>query len=55
MTKNKVLLPVISVVVLALTVASLMVGGYDITLESLIHDPAAREMFFISRVPRTLA
>ncbi|WP_016934425.1 ABC transporter permease [Rhodococcus sp. R1101] len=55
MTKNKVLLPVISVVVLALTVASLMVGGYDITIESLIHDPAAREMFFISRVPRTLA
>ncbi|MEU5841633.1 iron chelate uptake ABC transporter family permease subunit [Rhodococcus sp. NPDC047139] len=55
MTKNKVLLPVISVVVLALIVASLMVGGYDITIESLINDPAAREMFFISRVPRTLA
>ena len=55
MTKNIVLLPVISVVVLALTAASLMVGGYDITIESLIHDPAAREMFFISRVPRTLA
>ncbi|MFX1758494.1 ABC transporter transmembrane protein [Rhodococcus gordoniae] len=55
MTKNTMLLPVISVVVLALTVASLMVGGYDITIESLIHDPAAREMFFISRVPRTLA
>ncbi|WP_241383970.1 ABC transporter permease [Rhodococcus sp. CH91] len=55
MTKKKVLLPLISVVVLALTVASLMVGGYDITIESLINDPEAREMFFISRVPRTLA
>ncbi|MEE2032364.1 ABC transporter permease [Rhodococcus chondri] len=55
MTKNRLLLPLISVVVLALTAASLMVGEYDITFRSLIDDPAAREMFFISRVPRTLA
>ncbi|MDV2478254.1 iron chelate uptake ABC transporter family permease subunit [Rhodococcus zopfii] len=55
MTKNKALLPLITVVVLALTVASLMVGEYDITLGTLIDDPAAREMFLISRVPRTLA
>jgi len=34
---------------------SLMVGGYDISIDSLLHDPAAREMFLISRVPRTLA
>ncbi|WP_174856204.1 ABC transporter permease [Streptomyces otsuchiensis] len=40
---------------LALTTASLLVGGYDITIGNLFSDPAAREMFFISRVPRTLA
>ncbi|WP_219806344.1 MULTISPECIES: ABC transporter permease [unclassified Streptomyces] len=42
-------------VLLALTTASLLVGGYDITIGNLFSDPAAREMFFISRVPRTLA
>lgn len=55
MTKNRVLLPLISVVVLALTAASLMIGEYDITFDSMINNPDAREMFFISRVPRTLA
>ncbi len=43
------------VVVLALLGVSLAVGGYDITLQTFLHDEAAREMFFISRVPRTLA
>jgi iron complex transport system permease protein len=41
--------------VAALVVASLLVGGYDISLGNLFTDPAAAEMFFISRVPRTLA
>lgn len=41
--------------VLALAAVSLMVGGYDIDLGSLFNDPDARKMFFVSRVPRTLA
>ncbi|MFJ4767883.1 ABC transporter permease [Streptomyces uncialis] len=41
--------------VLALVIASLFIGGYDIDLRSLFTDPDAREMFLISRVPRTLA
>ncbi|WP_432562212.1 ABC transporter permease [Kineococcus sp. SYSU DK003] len=44
-----------AVVTLALVVVSLGVGGYDITWDSFRGDDAAREMFFISRVPRTLA
>lgn len=42
-------------VLLALLAASLMTGGYDITLSRLLEDPDVREMFLISRVPRTLA
>ncbi|MCO1340037.1 iron ABC transporter permease [Kocuria polaris] len=38
-----------------LTVASLLVGGYSITFEKLLHDPAAQHMFLVSRIPRTLA
>ncbi|MEU5977759.1 iron chelate uptake ABC transporter family permease subunit [Streptomyces sp. NPDC047315] len=41
--------------VLALVTASLFVGSYDIDLRALFTDPDARNMFFISRVPRTLA
>ncbi|MGV9316588.1 ABC transporter permease [Streptomyces sp. NPDC003691] len=41
--------------VLALIITSLFVGSYDIDLKSLFTDPEARRMFFISRVPRTLA
>ncbi|QDY79450.1 ABC transporter permease [Streptomyces qinzhouensis] len=41
--------------VLALITVSLFVGSYDIDLWSLFTDPEARRMFFISRVPRTLA
>ncbi|MFE0423334.1 ABC transporter permease [Streptomyces sp. NPDC058953] len=41
--------------VLALVTTSLFVGGYDIDLRGLFTDPDEREMFFISRVPRTLA
>lgn len=51
----RLLLIGVSVVVAALAVASLLIGGYDITLHGLLTDPAAREMFLISRVPRTLA
>lgn len=39
----------------ALIIASLLVGGYDITVSGLLTDPTQREMFLISRVPRTLA
>ncbi len=52
---RRVAWPTITVVVVALLGASLLVGGYDITLTGIFTDPAAREMFFISRVPRTLA
>ncbi|MFJ9434842.1 ABC transporter permease [Streptomyces sp. NPDC101490] len=41
--------------VLALVTVSLFVGGYDIDLRGLFTDADEREMFFISRVPRTLA
>ncbi len=43
------------VLVIALIVASLFIGGYDITLAQMWHDPEQMRMFFISRVPRTLA
>ncbi len=39
----------------ALATASLLVGGFDITLTGIFTDPAQREMFWVSRVPRTLA
>ncbi|KAA0928177.1 MULTISPECIES: ABC transporter permease [Rhodococcus] len=55
MTNKRLLLAAIVVVVTLLTVASLLVGGYDITVASMVDDPAARNMFLISRVPRTLA
>lgn len=49
---------ILSAVVLltgVLGVASLFIGGYDIGLETLVNNPEAREMFLVSRVPRTLA
>lgn len=49
------LLPATAVTVVALTITSLLVGGYDITFENFFTDADAREIFFISRVPRTLA
>lgn len=48
-------MPAVIAGVVALTLASLMVGGYDITLATLFSDPDAWWMFTISRVPRTLA
>ena len=45
----------IIVIVAALAVASLFVGGYDISLGSLFTGGEAAEMFAISRIPRTLA
>ncbi|WP_338890911.1 ABC transporter permease [Rhodococcus sovatensis] len=53
--KNAVLLPIVVVIVLVLAVASLFVGGFDISVETLLNDAEARDMFLISRVPRTLA
>ncbi|GHC71878.1 iron ABC transporter permease [Nocardiopsis terrae] len=41
--------------VLALSVVSLFVGASDITPARLVGDPDARELFLLSRVPRTLA
>lgn len=41
--------------VLALAVVSLFVGASDITPSRLLNDPEARELFLLSRVPRTLA
>lgn len=48
-------LSLVVLLTLALAIASLLVGGYDITVRGLIEDPEVRRMFFISRVPRTLA
>ncbi|MEV8393516.1 MULTISPECIES: hypothetical protein [unclassified Streptomyces] len=41
--------------VLTLVTVSLFVGGYDIDLRGLFTDADERGMFFISRVPRTIA
>ncbi len=54
-TRRLPLLAALLLLTTALIAASLMIGGYDITLGTLLTDPAALEMFFISRVPRTLA
>ncbi|WP_324653131.1 ABC transporter permease [Georgenia sp. H159] len=52
---RRLLLGLAATATVALVGASLMVGGYDISLQGLLTDPAQREMFLISRVPRTLA
>src|SRR5690606_1153051 len=52
---RRTLLTVTVAAVAALLVASLLVGGYDLSLRGILTDPAQREMFLISRVPRTLA
>ncbi|MFC7956395.1 ABC transporter permease [Rhodococcoides kroppenstedtii] len=53
--RRRTVLPVAAAVTAALVVASLLVGEFDISLGALLTDPVAREMFFISRVPRTLS
>lgn len=53
--RSTALLAAVSGATIVLVAASLMVGEYDISLAALLDDPVAREMFFISRVPRTLA
>ncbi|MGA9870434.1 MAG: iron chelate uptake ABC transporter family permease subunit [Rhodococcus sp. (in: high G+C Gram-positive bacteria)] len=55
MSHRTPVLTAIAVLVAVLAVISLFVGGYDISLSTLLHDPEARNMFLISRVPRTLA
>ncbi|MFC4222569.1 ABC transporter permease [Lysinibacter cavernae] len=52
---RRILFAATAAVVAVLVVLSLFVGGYDITPTTLLNDPAAAEMFLISRVPRTLA
>lgn len=52
---RRTLLTLTVAAVAALLVASLLVGGYDLSLRGILTDPAQREMFLISRVPRTLA
>ena len=52
---RRTLLTLTVVAVTALLVASLLVGGYDLSLRGILTDPVQREMFLISRVPRTLA
>lgn len=53
--RERRLLPALAAVTALLVVASLLVGGYGISLTGLFTDPAQLEMFLISRVPRTLA
>nr|WP_325210421.1 iron chelate uptake ABC transporter family permease subunit [Salinibacterium sp.] len=55
LTTRRALLTATAVGTGALVVASLLIGGYDISLVGLVTDPAQWEMFLISRVPRTLA
>lgn len=52
---RRAVLACLILVVTLLVFASLMVGGYDISISGIMNEPAQREMFFISRIPRTLA
>lgn len=54
-TRKSVIKWLVALLCVGLIFASLFVGGYSISLSSLLTDSEAREMFFISRVPRTLA
>lgn len=53
--RERRLLPALAVVTALLVVASLLIGGYDLSLTGIFTDPAQLEMLLISRVPRTLA
>ncbi|MGM1030637.1 MAG: ABC transporter permease [Actinomycetota bacterium] len=53
--RERRLLPALAVVTALLVVASLLIGGYDLSLAGIFSDPAQLEMLLISRVPRTLA
>ncbi|GAA3704290.1 iron chelate uptake ABC transporter family permease subunit [Zhihengliuella alba] len=52
---SRLFLAAIVVAALSLTAASLLIGGYEITLHGLLTDPGVQHMFWVSRVPRTLA
>lgn len=52
---RRTLLGLTALVVAGLVAASLLVGGYEITLSGLLTDPVEREMLLVSRLPRTLA
>lgn len=47
--------PIAALLIAGLLAASLFVGGYELSLAGVLTDPAQREVFLISRVPRTLA
>ena len=47
--------PATAVALGGLVLASLFVGGYDLTPWGVLSDPAQAEVWWISRVPRTLA
>src|SRR5690625_5094472 len=49
------LLGVLSLLMCELIVVSPLIGGYDIGLSGICYDPTEREMFLITRVPRTFA
>ncbi|MDO5626745.1 MAG: iron chelate uptake ABC transporter family permease subunit [Mobilicoccus sp.] len=53
--RTRLLLGVLLVAAIALVAISLFVGGYDIRVGKLLHDPEQMRMFLLSRVPRTLA
>ncbi len=55
LTLIRALWPAAWVLVAGLLLASLFVGGYDVSPWGVLTDPAQREVFIISRVPRTLA
>ena len=55
LTLIRALWPASWVLVAGLLLASLFVGGYDVSPWGVLTDPAQREVFIISRVPRTLA
>lgn len=54
-SQSRLLVPAGVLLLAGLLAASLLVGGYDLTLTGIFTDPAQREVFWISRVPRTLA
>ncbi|GAA1417511.1 ABC transporter permease [Agrococcus citreus] len=53
--RERRLLPALAVVTALLIVASLLIGGFELSLVGIFTDPAQLEMLLISRVPRTLA
>lgn len=53
--RERRLLPALALVTALLVVASLLIGGFELSPAGIFTDPAQLEMLLISRVPRTLA